>query len=308
MAAGPILFVFVDGVGLGPVGPGNPLSEAAGPGLSKLLDGPLVLGARPRPGTLLRELDATLGVEGLPQSATGQTTLLTGVNAPAVLGRHMTAFPGARLQQVLRDSSVVRRLTEAGLRCTFANPFQADPYERSRRGRLSATTRAIMAADLPFRRIEDLKRGQAVSWDVCRDRWWRGESRGVEAIEPRDAGRDLARLAADHDFTLYETFMTDLAGHRRFGWTATEALSRLDGLIAGVLDSGVEELTLLITSDHGNLEDGQTTLHTRNSVPLLVRGPAAAAFDRATSLSDVAPTILRALGATVSGSASESEA
>lgn len=296
MADGRFLFVFVDGIGLGPGDSNNPLSHGSGPGFDRLLEGPMVLGARPRSGVVLRELDATLGVEGLPQSATGQTSLLTGVNASALLGRHMTAFPGARLQQLLRRSSVVRRLAEAGMRCTFANPFHADPYDRARRGRLSATTRAIMAAGLPFRRIGDLSAGRAVSWDVCRDRWWRGESLGVATIEPQAAGRDLARLASGYDFTLYETFMTDLAGHRRFGWTAAEALRRLDGLLAGILDSEVEGLTVLLTSDHGNLEDASVTGHSRNPVPLLVQGPRAGAFREAASLTDVTPAILDTLG------------
>lgn len=291
-----LLFIFVDGLGLAPAGPRNPLSRAPGEGIGRCLDGPLVDGTAPRRGVLLRGLDATLGVAGLPQSATGQTTMLTGVNAAALLGRHLTAFPGARLQRLLQEASVVRRLKEAGRRCTFANAFGTDPYTRSARGRLSATTRAIMAADLPFRRLDDLHSGRAVSWDVCRDRWLRGDSAGVPVIEAKQAGRHLAHLAAEHDFTLYETFMTDLAGHRRFGWTAAEALGRLDGLLAGVLDATGNGVTVVLTSDHGNLEDDSVTVHTHNPVPLLVLGPGREAFARATSLLDVAPAILRALG------------
>jgi len=296
MTDGPLLFIFVDGVGLAQAGPRNPLTAAPGAGLGRLIQGSLVEGAVPRSGVLLRALDATLGVAGLPQSATGQTALLTGVNAAARLGRHVTAFPGARLQRILQRSSVIRRLSQAGLRCTFANAFHLDPYERSERGRLSATTRAMMAAELPFRRLPDLESGRAVTWDVCRDRWLRGSSGGLSPIVPEEAGRHLASIVSSHDFTLYETFMTDLAGHRRFDWIAREALRRLDGLLAGLLEALPTAATVLLTSDHGNLEDAESTLHTRNPVPLLVWGRDREAFAGAGAISDVAPAILEALG------------
>ena len=106
-----LVMVFVDGVGLAPAGRGNPLTAAATPTLRRLLGGPLTAeraaggassaaaGATEAGGTVaLAALDASLEVEGLPQSATGQTTLFTGVNAAAAVGRHVSAFPGPRLR------------------------------------------------------------------------------------------------------------------------------------------------------------------------------------------------------------------
>ena len=90
--------------------------------------------------------------------------------------------------------------------------------------------------------------------------------------------------------------MTDLAGHRRWGWTAGEALRRLDGLLAGLLPARAADLTLVLTSDHGNLEEADHTRHTTNPVPLLVVGPAAPAFASAQAITDVAPAIVAALG------------
>lgn len=311
-----LLFVFVDGVGLAPRGPDNPLSSVPMPALADLLGGPLVPGATPPAAVLLRELDATLGVEGLPQSATGQTSLLTGVNAAAELGFHQAAYPGATLQRLLADHSLFRRLAEAGLRCTFANPFPRDPYDanasrafapgcqkatgsdRPAPRRRSVTTHAIMAAGLPFRRLRDLARDRAVTWDVCRDRWTRSDTDGLRRIEASTAGRHLTALAAEHDFTLFETFMTDLAGHHRWGWTAAEALARLDGLLVGILAAADPRLTVLLTSDHGNLESARTRLHTRNPVPLLVWGPGRAAFAHARSILDVTPAVLDLFGVT----------
>lgn len=313
-----LLFLFVDGVGLAPPGADNPLSSVPMPALAGRIGGPVVSAATPPDDVLLRELDATLDVEGLPQSATGQTSLFTGVNGAAELGFHQAAYPGATLQRLLAEHSLFRRLVAAGSRCTFANPFPRDPYTANAsralargsqkatshpargaaagRMRFSATTHAIMAAGLPFRRLRDLARDRAVTWDVCRDRWSRSGDGGLQPIAAVAAGRHLATLAAEHDVTLFETFMTDLAGHGRWGWTAEEALTRLDGLLAGVLAAADARLTVLLTSDHGNLESAASRLHTRNPVPLIVWGPGREAFAGARSLLDVTPSVLDLFG------------
>jgi bisphosphoglycerate-independent phosphoglycerate mutase (AlkP superfamily) len=118
-------------------------------------------------------------------------------------------------------------------------------------------------------------------------------------VAAREAGARLARLAAAHDLVLYETFLPDLAGHRRIdpAWV----LSRLDDLLGGVLDHLPGGVTLVLTSDHGNVEDTTTKAHTVNPVPLLVIGPGAGHFEAATALTDVAPGILAVLGAEVGG-------
>ena len=88
-AGGSVLLVFVDGVGIGPDDEDlNPFVRACARGLIPTLQGlmggtPATL-TQPRadsPGASVFPLDATLGVEGVPQSGTGQAALLTGVNA-----------------------------------------------------------------------------------------------------------------------------------------------------------------------------------------------------------------------------------
>lgn len=303
-----VLWLFVDGVGLGAEDGDNPLVTTPTPALDALLGGSLtrervrVLEESPREGVLLVPLDACLGIPGLPQSATGQTALFTGVNAAAELGRHVTAFPGPQLRALLKEHSVFRRAAELGHGVTFANPFTRGYWEaigsRRRRGH-SATTWAVMAAGLRLRGVEDLAAGRAVSWDVVRDRYRRGlaEDEGpVPEVDAREAGGHLARLAADHRLTLWETFLTDLAGHFRWGITAQEAVGRVDGLLGGVLEARGEDLTVIVTSDHGNVEEGTHKRHTRNDVPLLAVGPGAPAFRGATSIRDVAGRVLALLG------------
>src|SRR5262249_12288005 len=162
----------VDGVGLAPTGPTNPLAVLPTPTLRALLCGPLTLEAvQERDGLLLAPLDASLGVSGKPQSATGQTALFTGRNRAALLGHHATAFPGPRLRALLAEHSIFRRAAEAGRSITFANPFPASYWRALDEGkrRVSASTLAFRAAGARFRDLDDLRRGAAVSWDVRRD-------------------------------------------------------------------------------------------------------------------------------------------
>jgi len=295
------LLLFVDGVGLAPANESNPLATVAMPALTALLGGPLTTersGARDgvRDGVLLGALDATLGVEGLPQSATGQTTLFTGVNAAARLGRHVAAFPGPQLAAILEAASVLRRVREAGLRSTFANPFTPAYFEEvaARRRRHSATTLAALAGGGTLRGVDDLRAGRACTFDVTRDRFAAIDPT-VGPIPAEQAGADLARLAGEHELTLWETFLTDLAGHSRRGVSALEALTRLDGLLAGVAAERPRDVTVLLTSDHGNLEESSHRRHTRNPVPLLAFGPDAAAFADLARIDQVAPRLLELL-------------
>ena len=290
-----ILFVFVDGVGLAPASDDNPLSTVPMPAVARLLGGPLTSeSVIDSPRLLLKGIDACLGVEGLPQSATGQMTLFTGVNGAELMGRHLTAFPGPTLRAAIETDSLFLQLERAGRTSTFANAYSREYLEWMAAGsrRVSVTTRAVEAAGLEFRLPGDLLRGEAVAWDIERDLFGKRSRVEMEAIEALSAGCHLAAIAADHDLTLFETFVTDLAGHRRWDITAEDALRRVDGLLEGVQESGGRGLTVLLTSDHGNIEDSTTRRHTRNPVPLLVSGPLAAEFSDLGSIQGITPRIV----------------
>jgi hypothetical protein len=101
----------------------------------------------------------------LPQSATGQTALLTGVNAVAAIGRHLNGFPSKTLKEILYERSILKTLTEAGCKVAFINVFNPiffDAIEQNLKFRASVTTVANMAASLPFFRIEDMVERRAV--------------------------------------------------------------------------------------------------------------------------------------------------
>jgi len=302
-----ILLIFVDGLGLAPASDSNPLATVPTPALQKLLGGALTLETCRRlenegpEAPVLVPLDAQLGVEGLPQSATGQTALFTGVNAPERLGHHVSAFPGPQLRGLINKHGLLRRARKAGLDVTFANAYSEGYFERvaARRGRHSATTLTALAAGTRLRSVEELLEGEAVAWDVTRHRFGASATQPVAETSPAEAGRHLAAIAARHDLTLWETFLTDLAGHRRFEVTAEEALERIDGLLGGLLAHRPPNLTVALTSDHGNLEDTRHKLHTENPVPLLAVGPAREGFRGLRALTEVTPKILEILGVEV---------
>lgn len=304
---GPILLLFVDGIGLAPGGPHNPFTGAAMPCLSHLLGGPLtsevlaggderLVAARPPlPAVLLRAIDAGLGVPGLPQSASGQTALLTGENAAALLGRHATAFPGPQLRDLLLRKSLLLRARAGGARVTFANAFTARYFAAvaSGRRRHGAFTLATLAAGVALRDRDALVSGRAVTWDLCGDLASELAGEPLPVRRAEEAGEVLARLLADHELVVFETFLPDLVGHRRLALDAAATLGRLDALLAGLLPALPPGASVVLTSDHGNLEDATHKVHTANPVPLLVVGPAAPSFLGAASLLDVTPTILR---------------
>jgi len=294
-----ILVLFLDGVGLGEPDPAiNPFAKTATPTLRRLLGGPMVAQETvSRPGVLLLSADATLGVAGLPQSATGQTALLTGCNAPAIAGRHVSTYPTAELRDLLSEHSIFARARRRGLRVVLANTYSPEYFSAValRRLRVAAVTYAAQAAGVRLRSIDDLRSGRAVFHDLVnlRLRRW---GHDVQALTPRLAGHRLSEIAADADLTFFEFFLTDLAAHGRTALSPDAVIGMMDELLAGIIERLDARTTLLVTSDHGNIEDCRTSAHTRYPVPVLAIGSQSGAFRDVRTITDVAPAILSALG------------
>lgn len=298
------LFLFLDGVGLGEDDPQtNPFARAAMPALQHLLDGKrLVRDDAPLQGgrATLLALDANLGVAGLPQSATGQATLINGKNVPAAIGNHYGPKPNPQVAEIVSTDNLFKTLNRRGLSAAFLNAFPPGYFEGIASGRRLYGTLALAAsrAGVPLRTMEDLQQGQAVSADFngagLRERLG---LKDVPLISFDEAGRRLARLAAAHDFSLFEYWLTDYAGHSQDMQAACRLLEEFDQALAGLLAEWDDDQGLvLLVSDHGNLEDLSTRRHTANPVPCLVIGaphlrqPFAAGLN---DLTDIAPAILR---------------
>ena len=286
----PVLLIFVDGLGIGTRGAHNPLhllgDEAA----------PLAVFEGEEPtlpfdGLLVRT-DARLGVEGRPQSASGQTTILTGVNAPAALGYHKQGFPNERMREIIREHSIFLRLARLGVGPNlFANAY-ASRFFAARPRWVSATTVAVEAAGLPFRTVEDLREGRALYHDFT-NRALGAFGDEAPSRTPEEAADVLAALAAGHCFTLYEHFIADRAGLERDFDFARAVLRELARFVRAVLARvDLARTNVILTSDHGNVEDLSTRNHTLNFVPTLAWGPARSTVARRVrTLADITPTI-----------------
>ncbi len=293
-----VIFVFLDGLGVGPAEKTNPLWLAPMPNLRRLLGGPLVAGPNvDRPGLLFKAIDALLGVQGLPQSATGQTALFTGVNAAQLLGRHLGAYPSGPLIKVINEHNILKRATERGYLATFANAYTPHYFRLVKEGkcRHSATTLSVLAAGLPFRTLADLKLGEAVYWDITNRYLVEHLHLAVPIIEAKIAGQRLARLSRNYNLVLYESFLPDVVGHRKDLEKALEVLDMLDHFFAGLLEEVGATATVVMSSDHGNLEELALGLHSTNPVPLLAVGPGAESFRQAQAITDVAGGVMRVL-------------
>ncbi len=290
------LLIFIDGLGIGTRGPHNPLARL-GDAASPLA---VFEGEEPQlpSGGVLARTDACLGVEGRPQSASGQTTILTGVNAPAALGYHKQGFPNEALREIINANSIFLRLKNAGVEdVTFANAY-TPRFFNARPRWVSATTTAVEAAGLSFRTLDDLRAGRAVYQDFT-NRLVIEAGFDVRPRAPEEAAEVLARIVAENRFTLYEYFLTDRAGHAQDETAALSILSNLARFVRAVIASvDLAETTVLLTSDHGNVEDLSIRNHTRNPVPTLAWGEQRERVRAdVRDLSHVTPTILRILSA-----------
>jgi 2,3-bisphosphoglycerate-independent phosphoglycerate mutase len=80
-------------------------------------------------------------------------------------------------------------------------------------------------------------------------------------------------ISRNHDFAFFEYWLSDYAGHRQDMSQATELLTSFDQVLGGLLNTWEDDKGLiLLTSDHGNLEDLRTRRHTENPVPALLIG------------------------------------
>jgi hypothetical protein len=301
-----LLFLFLDGVGLGEDDPQrNPFARARLPNLQELLGGErLVRRAAPlesRRASLLA-LDACLGVPGLPQSATGQAVLLTGQNVPALLGYHYGPKPNPPVAEFLSNGNLFSRLIQAGRRAAYLNAFPPGYFDGIHSGRrlYAAIAQAAVNAGLPLRTLEDLRLGRALSADFTAQGW--RERLGLPdtpLLTPRQAGQRLAELAAGADFSLFEYWLSDYAGHSQDMDAACRLLEAFDQVLAGLLDAWDDQDGLiLLTSDHGNLEDLSTHRHTLNPVPALLIGAPRLRRRFAASLHDltgIAPAVMNLL-------------
>lgn len=279
-----IVFLFIDGVGLRESAADNPVNPEVCPTLCRLI------------ANHSKPIDACLGVEGLPQSATGQATMFTGVNCPKAMNRHCEGFPSPSLRKIIEDNNLFLQLKRRSKKVRFADAYLVDTQDElaARRFKSVTTVMALTAPDT-ISTVDDLAEDRAVMQDITRETI-QDRYPDVPIVSPQRAAEHLFGVAIENDFTLFEFFQTDVSGHSLDYARACMVLRLFDAFLAALVRyTETAGITLVATSDHGNVEAMTERGHTRNPVPFIALGPKEQFLrDRVESLTDVTPALLAA--------------
>ncbi|EDP94621.1 phosphoglyceromutase [Kordia algicida OT-1] len=274
-----LIFIFLDGVGLGDNVATNPLAKVDMPTVHQLTGKRLLRDVEVSSDKLLlKGIDACLGVKGIPQSATGQTCLFTGYNAPAFLGYHLMAYPSEELVQIIQKRSIFKYANAHNISNVFANSYTDGFFTSADTSRYSVTTYSVLAADNGFNTLDDLVDGNAVHWDITNSTLQGLPNNRVPEISPFQAGKNLKNITDTYDLVVFECFIPDLIGHRKDMSKSIAFFEMFDEFLRGILHNKEDHIHVLMSSDHGNIEDLSFGGHSKNEVPLLVIGNEAAQF------------------------------
>ncbi len=294
MKPGSLLLIFVDGLGVGQNDPR--VNPCAHPGLRIFnrfagAESP----ALPFAG-LWKGIDARLGVAGLPQSATGQTAFMTGTNAGEYLGRHLNGRPSPTLRTLLQSGNLFSAIQERNLRTAFLNAYRPEWFviDSALQQRFSSvTTVSVASAGLSFFSLDDVRLGRAVYQEFSHA-LLQQRGIGMASMTAPEAARVLHTAAQRYDFAMFEYFQTDKVAHSRSMPQAVAELRKLERFLLTLL--GCADLqceTILLISDHGNIEDLSVKTHTPNPALALFWGlHAAFLYERINALPDVFHAVL----------------
>lgn len=276
------VLIFVDGLGVGRRDPAaNPLMASSHHLLDAFQDvepeSKLPLGGR------WSGLDAGMGVAGLPQSATGQTAILSGVNAAKLLGNHLSGFPNMRLRETLWRWSLLKHAKINGFTVDFLNTYRPAFLELPDERKLShgsCSTVSALAAGIRLHGLDDLRAQKSFCHDLTNQAFL---DHGIEApvFTPQQCGKILAGAAKAADLVMFEFFLTDVAGHSQDMERAVAELKKLETFLLSVLSNlDLAIANVIVVSDHGNVEDLTTRSHTMNPSFFAVWGPGSDQFMR----------------------------
>jgi hypothetical protein len=289
------LFIFLDGIGLGADDPAlNPFARAEMPHLQSLLGGhKLIAPSAPYHGdrASLIALDACLSVDGLPQSATGQAVLLTGQNIPQMIGYHYGPKPNPDVAAHLKADTIFHRAVTNRKRAALLTAYPPRYFHGIESGKriYSAIPMSATNAGLNLFTQADYIAGRALAADFTGEGWRTHLNiHDAPVMTPIDAGKKLFDLAMQYDFSMFEYWASDYAGHGQEMKPALELLDTLDNVLKGLtfersnvktfsLNNGAtgqpdNDLLIVITSDHGNMENLSTRRHTNAKVPCILIG------------------------------------
>lgn len=300
-----ILMLFLDGIGLGDDDPPvNPFAIAHMPTLLALTNGQRWLrqtGHQKNDRAIFIPTDPRMGIPGRPQSASGQAAILTGLNVPQLIGEHYGPKPNPEIRRLLAEDNFFKRVNRSGKKSALLDAYPPSLHHDFERGKTlrSSIQQAAHEAGQNLFGIDELKSRQALTPEWTGNAWHKYLKLTETPIyTPYEAGKLLVEISRGYDFAFHSHWMTDLVGHRGPLERGVELLELFDGVMAGVLDVWDDNEGLIImTSDHGNMEEIGNRNHTENDVPTLIIGQAKSIFaDGLRDLTDYVPRMAQLLG------------
>ncbi len=242
-------------------------------------------------------INATMGIAGLPQSGTGQTSIFCGINASKLIGKHFGPYPYSTLKPIIAEKNLFTVLLKKNFRVNFSNAYPQRFFDYLQTGRktLTVTTLSYQSADQKLRDVNDVINQRAITAEITNKIWNEKLGYNLPIRTPQQQGKLFWKISSEFHFNLFEYFLTDHAGHSMDFDFAHRVLSNFEGFLEGILANfDHSKSILLIVSDHGNIEDLSVKTHTRNPALGIVVGKYHELFSKnIKSLKDIKENILQ---------------
>jgi hypothetical protein len=225
-----------------------------------------------------------------------------------MLGMHDGPKPSPQVMDILKEGTLFQHFHHNQMGTSVLNAYPPRYFKSIERGYKLPGVIALSAlyAGMQLKTKDDLQLGEAISVDFTAHGW--RDHLGLHdtpILDPFQAGERLFTLTHGCQLAFFEYWLSDVAGHQQDMPAACSLLELFDTVLGSLLRCwNDEEGLILITSDHGNLEDLSTRHHTRNNVPLLLVGSQsnrekitrgliqASGTRQELNLTDIAPAIL----------------
>lgn len=260
--------LFIDGLGIAPAdSQSNPFSKCPDSFLYKLVYEKI-------PGWTCHSVDACLGVEGLPQSGTGQVALLTGRNAAVDLGKHHGPYPHTSHRPWLASDSVIQDCEEKGFSWDMLNVYPDRYFQAIESRKLRMNTFGFLQTlnGNPLHSIDDLNHGFGFPPSLNFSHLKRFTDLDDPGF-PEGSFSHLLRQFDRIDFGITDYFFLDHLGHDQNMEASVSEILTISKFL-DYIDVCGNPINVIICSDHGNAEDNSTSSHTLNPVPLIFNFPA----------------------------------
>ncbi len=181
-----------------------------------------------------------------------------------------------RVRAILDEASIFQQLRASGRRGYFCNAYPQGYFDAVQRGKrlLSAVPYAATVGGQTLLAAADLYAGHALAADFT-NAGWRDQLGYHDApvYTPEAGGQVLWRIAQNYHFVFFEHWLTDLLGHRAQLDAAIANFQTFDRFLAGLLAAAdLEQTLIIVSSDHGNVEDCTHGKHTENPALTLLMG------------------------------------